>query len=202
MGTVNEGPTDGRTSVGQPLSLNQWGIDKMSKFLRMTSLVATVAAVAVATEAAAAPVSATTNATAQARILRPLQLASTQNLNLGTIVLSGSGTYSATVAIDRNGAFDCDGSSGNVTCSGTPQRAVYNVRGTNNQVVTIASGAVTLNGSNGGSLTLTPDHAATVTLPNSGAPGFDFGVGGSITVSDTTVDGVYTGVFALTADYQ
>ena len=174
----------------------------MSKFLRLASLVATVAALAVTTEVAAAPVSASTNATAQARILRPLQLASTQNLNLGDIVLSGTAPYTATVSINRNGAFDCDGSSGDVTCSGTPQRAMYNVRGTNNQVVTIASGPVTLNGSNGGTLTLTPDHAPTVTLTNSGAPGFDFGVGGSITVSDTTVDGVYTGTFALTADYQ
>jgi hypothetical protein len=174
----------------------------MNKVLRLTSLVATVAALAVTTEAAAAPVSATADATARARILRPLELTSTQNLDLGDIVLSGSGAYTATVSIDRNGAFDCDGGSGNVVCSGTQQRAMYNVRGTNQQVVTIASGPVTLNGSNGGSLTLTPDHAATVTLTNSGAPGFDFGVGGSITVADTTFDGVYTGAFALTADYQ
>lgn len=172
----------------------------MSKFLRMTSLVATVAALAVATEAAAVP--ATTDATARARVLRPLELTSTQNLNLGDIVLSGTGAYTATVSIDRNGAFNCDGGSGNVVCSGTQQRAMYNVRGTNNQVVTIGSGPVTLNGSNGGTLTLTPDHAPTLTLTNSGAPGFDFGVGGSITVSDTTTDGVYTGTFALTANYQ
>jgi hypothetical protein len=175
----------------------------MSKFLRTTALAATIAAAAfTATGAAAAPVTATSDATATARIIRPLQLTSTQNLDLGTIVLTGAGAYNATVAIDRDGAFDCDGNSGNVVCSGTPQEAVYNVTGTQGQDVTIAAGDVTLTGSNGGTLTLTPDYAASVTLTNSGAPGLDFGVGGSITVADTTVDGVYTGTFAVTADYQ
>jgi hypothetical protein len=147
-------------------------------------------------------VSATADATAKARILRPLQLTSTQNLDLGTIVLTGASPYSATVKVDRAGAFDCDGGSGNVVCSGTTQQAKYNVSGTNNEVVTIAAGNVTLNGSNGGTLTLTPDFAPTVTLTNSGAPGLTFGVGGAITVADTTLDGVYTGTFAVTADYQ
>lgn len=175
----------------------------MNNFLRMTSLVATVAGLAMAgTQAAAAPVSATSDATARARVLRPLQLTSTQNLDLGIIVLSGTGTYSSTVSIDRDGNFDCDGASGNVVCSGTPQEAVYNVSGTNNQNVTIASGPVTLSDGNGNDLTLTPDHDGTVLLTNSGAPGTDFGVGGSITVTDATPDGVYTGSFELTADYQ
>jgi hypothetical protein len=174
----------------------------MSKFLRMTSLGATVAAMALtATQAAAAPVSATTDATARARVMRPLQLTSTQNLDLGIIVLSGAGAYSSTVSVSRTGAFNCDGNSGNVVCSGTNQRAIYNVAGTNNQPVTIASGPVTLS-SGANTLTLTPDHAGVVTLTNSGAPGTDFGVGGSITVTNATPDGVYTGTFAVTADYQ
>jgi hypothetical protein len=57
--------------------------------------------------------------------------------------------------------------------------------------------------SNGTSnLILTPDHAASVLLTNSGSPGVDFGVGGSVTISNTTPDGDYTGTFALTAEYQ
>ena len=175
----------------------------MNKFLRTTALAATIAAAAfTATGATAAPVSATSDATATARIIRPLQLTSTQNLDLGTIVLTGAGSYSATVSIDRAGGFDCDGGSGNVVCSGTPQEAVYNVTGTQGQDLTIAAGNVTLNGSNGGTLTLTPDFSSTLTLSNSGAPGDDFGVGGAITVTDGTTDGVYTGTFAVTADYQ
>jgi hypothetical protein len=177
------------------------GEKKMTKFLRLTALAATAAMAFTATQAAAAPVSATTDATATARILRPLSLTSTQNLDLGTIILSGAGAFTATVGISPAGAFNCDGNSGNVACSGTPQQAIYNVRGTNNQVVNIAAGNVTMTGSNGGSLTLTPSFAPTVTLTSSGSPGDNFGVGGSISVSDTTVDGVYTGTFAVTAEY-
>jgi hypothetical protein len=175
----------------------------MSKFIRTTALAATFAAAALMAATPAAAVTATSNASATARIIRPLVLASTQNLDLGTIVLTGSGTYTAAVGIDRAGVFNCDGgSSSNVACSGTPTPAAYNVQGTQGQVVTIAAGNVTMTGSNGGTLTLTPDFAPTVTLANSGTPGTNFGVGGSITVGNGTTDGVYTGTFAVTADYQ
>lgn len=175
----------------------------MSKFLRMTSLAATVAALTVSAQASAfGLVNATTNANAHVKILKGLVLDKTQDLDLGTVVLSGgAGAWTATVSVDRNDVFDCDGGSGNVVCSGTHQRAMYNVAGTNNALVTIASGPVTL--SNGtDNLTLTPDHDTSILLTNSGAPGTDFGVGGSITVDNSTPDGDYTGVFAVTAEYQ
>ena len=189
--------------LGQPPNseLNQWGFREMSKFLRLTALAAAAVAFT-ATQAAAAPVSATKDATAKARILRPLQLTSTQNLDLGTIVLAGSSAFTATVGIDKTGTFNCDGGSGNVVCSGTPTVAVYNVSGTKSQPLTIAAGNVTLSDGAGNSLTLTPDYNTSLTLTNSGAPGDDFNVGGSITVTNTTPDGVYTGTFAVTADYQ
>jgi hypothetical protein len=64
----------------------------MTKVLRLTAIAASVAALALtATEAAAAPVNATSNATAKARILKPLVLASTANFDLGIVVLAGSG---------------------------------------------------------------------------------------------------------------
>jgi Mat/Ecp fimbriae major subunit len=170
----------------------------MSKFLRLTALAATVAVAFGATGAVAAT-SATADATAKARVLKPLQLTSKQNLDLGTIVLSGAAPFTATVGIDRNGTFTCGTK---VTCSSTHQVAVYNVAGTKSQPVTIAAGNVTMSDGAGHSLTLTPDFNTTVNLTNSGAPGTDFNVGGSITVADTTADGVYTGTFAVTADYQ
>jgi len=174
----------------------------MTKVLRLTAMAASVAALALtATQAAAAPVNATSNATAKARILKPLVLASTANFDLGIIVLAGAGAYTATVSLDRANTFNCDGNSGNVTCSGTHTRAAYNVAGTQGQNVTIASGPVSMtNGTD--TLTLTPDHNTTVALTNSGAPGTDFFVGGSLSIPSTTSDGVYTGTFALTADYQ
>ena len=96
---------------------------------------------------------------------------------------------------------NCDSGSGNVTCSGSPTVAIYNVSGTKSQPVVTAAGNVTSDGA-GNNLTLTPDFNSTVNLTNSGAPGTDFNVGGSIQVTDTTPDGVYTGTFAVTADYQ
>src|SRR4051794_24808214 len=117
----------------------------MTKVLRLTALVASVAALAVtATEAAAAPVSATADATAKARILKPLVLTGTQNFDLGIIVLAGASPYTATVSLNKSNVFDCDGNSGNVVCSGTHVRAIYNVAGTQGQNVTIASGPVSL----------------------------------------------------------
>ena len=176
----------------------------MSKVLRFTALAATVAALALTTTGAvAAPVSATTNATAKARILKPLVLKSTANFDLGIIVLAGAGPYTATVSLDKANTFNCDGGSGNVVCSGAPYvRASYNVAGTQGQNVTIASGPVFGDHVTLTPLTLTPDHDTTVALTNSGAPGTDFWVGGSLSVPSTTSDGVYTGTFALTADYQ
>src|SRR4029453_3987422 len=100
----------------------------MTKFLRMTSLGATVAALAVtATPAMAVP--ADTDATARVEILKGLTLTSTHNLDLGTVVLSGAGSWTgAVVSIDRDGTFDCDGgSSTKVTCSGAAVEASYDV---------------------------------------------------------------------------
>src|SRR3954453_15661728 len=127
----------------------------MNKFLRMASLGATVAALTLTATPAAAfgLVNASPNANVHVKIMQGLVLKSTQNLDLGTVVLAGSGAWTATVKVDRNNVFDCDGSSGNVVCSGTTQRAVYNVAGTNNAVVKIASGPVTL--TNAASNTLT-----------------------------------------------
>lgn len=174
----------------------------MPKFIRVIPIAAGAAFIALGAPAAGAPVSAITNATGATKIVRPLQLASKQNFDLGTILLSGAAPFTATISINRSGTFSCDSNSGKVTCTGSPQVAIYNVSGTKSQAVTISAGKVTLTGSNGGSLTLTPDFNSVVTLANSGAPGSDFSVGGSITVANTTVDGVYTGTFSVTADYQ
>lgn len=158
------------------------------------------AALALTSGANAAPVSATTDATATARIYTPLTLTSTQNLDLGTIVLSGAAPYTDTISIDQSGTFSCGA---NVTCSGTTSEAVYAATGTQDQTLTI-SVASTLDLVNqtqvSPDLTLSVDAPATVVLDGTG--NVSFGIGGSIDVSDTTADGVYQGTFAVTADYQ
>lgn len=179
----------------------------MQKLLRMTALAATAAAIALsATPAAAAPGDpvgpSDRNATATARIVKPLTLNWVQDLNLGTVLLSGAGAWSgAVVSIAHDGTFSCANT--NVVCSGTTQVARYRVTGTNRQQVTIAAPNVTLTNANNAlqTLTMTVSNPGTVTLPNTGNTGIEFPLGGSITVDSTTGDGVYTGNFNVTVDY-
>ena len=50
-------------------------------------------------------------------------------------------------------------------------------------------------------LAFSPNAPATVTLTNSGAPGTNFNVGGSISIAPATVDGLYVGNIEVTVDY-
>ena len=136
-----------------------------------------------------------------ASVQKPLTLSWIQNLDLGQIVL-GPGTWSgATVAISKAGVFSC--TNANVTCSGTTQVATYNVSGANQQTVRITAPNVTLTNQNDPTqtLTLVVDSPGSVLLTNSGKPGENFSLGGSITLSSTTAGGTYTGTFNVTVDY-
>ena len=174
----------------------------MTNFARLATVAATLASVAVvATPTLAAPVGATTPATAKAQIVRPLTLTAKQNLDFGTIVLTAV-TGATSVAVATSGAVTCGAG---LTCSGTPKQAIYNVAGTNNQVVKIFSATSNLvNANDSTTIVFTPalPTGAAVTLTNSGAPGTDFNVGGSIAIATTTTDGVYTGNMNVTVDYN
>lgn len=158
--------------------------------------------VALAALGAAAPARAANNvATVSANIVKPLILTWLQNLDLGTVVL-GPGTWSgATVGISRTGVFSC--ANANVTCNGATQVARYNVSGSNNQVVRISAPNVTLTNQSDPTktLTLVVDSPGTVTLTNSGPPGTNFSLGGSISLSSSTAGGTYSGTFNVTVDY-
>jgi hypothetical protein len=177
----------------------------MTNFIRMTSLAATVAALALTATSASAATTGTPvgpsdkNATATARIVKPLTLAWKQDLDLGTIVLN-SGTYTgAAVGITKAGVFSC---SANLTCSGSPTTAQYTITGTNNQDVFVNVGPVTLTNQNDGTSTLVMavDSPGKVNLGTSGS-GKVFDLGGSIAVANTTADGTYQGTFAVTVNY-
>jgi hypothetical protein len=170
----------------------------MNKFL---ATAAALAALALGTAPAEA-VTPTQQATATAKIYRPLTISFVQNLDFGTIVLSGAGAWAGeVVSMSQAGAVTCGGGT-NLTCSGSPQQAKYHLVGTNNAMVTISSPGFNL--TNGAAtLAFTPNAPATVSLGATGATsGVDFGIGGSLTLASTTVDGVYSGTFNVTADYQ
>jgi hypothetical protein len=159
--------------------------------------------VGLAALAAAAPAHAANNvATVQANVVKPLILTWLQDLDLGTIAL-GPGTWSnATVGISRAGVFSC--TKANLICTGATQVARYNVSGTNNRTVLISAPNVTLvnQGDPTKTLTMVVDNPGSALLTNSGPPGTNFSLGGSISLSSTTVSGTYSGTFNVTVDYQ
>jgi hypothetical protein len=170
----------------------------MTNLLRMT-LAASVAALTLTSAPAAAAPTGSSNgaATARARIVKPLTLTRTANMDFGDIVVQDAGVATLTMG----GALSC---TGGLTCATTGTAAAYLVTGTNNQVVTVTAPDVSLiNAANPGTpLTLDLTAPTTVTLPNSGATGFNFSVGGSIAVAASTRDGVYNGDLNVTVDYQ
>ena len=173
----------------------------MTKIVKITA----IAVAALATTPAYAQAVGVTGQppAANARIIKPLTLTSAGAMNFGTIVIPSAG-----VAADRDIILgdtglitDCGGDVDTV-CSGTTSVPTYTVTGTNRQNVTINLNDSTLNGNNGGTLTLTPTHATgSVTLPNSGNTGTSFAVGGRITIAPTTVDGYYSGFVDVTVEY-
>jgi hypothetical protein len=135
-------------------------------------------------------------------VLRPLSISAEQNLDFGVIVLTGSSFTNEVVSMSQAGAVTCGSNPGVlVTCSGSPQVAQYKLIGTNNALVTVSSPGFNLTGP--GTLAFTPNFPSTVDLGATGSStGKLFSIGGSITLSSTTPDGVYSGNFLVTADYQ
>ena len=145
---------------------------------------------------------ATQTATVTANATKPLELTWVQDFDLGTITLN-TGTWSgATVSLSEAGVLSC--TNANVTCTGATKPARYNVAGSQGSTVRITCPNVTLTNQSDptSTLTLVTSAPATVFLTNSGRPGTNFNVGGSVTLNSTTSGGTYTGTFNVTADYQ
>lgn len=144
---------------------------------------------------------ASQSAKVSANVLKPITITWVQDLDLGTITLTGGTWSGAAVGITHSGAFTCVNP--RVTCSGAPQVAKYNVTGSNSAPVRISAPNVTLVNQSDTSKTLTMvvSNPGTVTLPNSGNRGADFSLGGSITVNSSTASGIYRGTFNVTVDY-
>lgn len=141
-------------------------------------------------------------------IFQPIALTKTSDLSFGTLVrpASGSGVVSINAA---DGVRSLTGS-GALLSGGpnnAPSRAAYTVSGEGGQTFSITVPASFSMTRSGGSETLaiTLDPTATSgTLSGSlGAQGSaSFGVGGSVSVGDTTATGSYAGSFNVTVAYN
>jgi len=162
----------------------------MTRFAFFGALAITMVATA---PASAASITAATGV----NIVKPVSMTKLQDLDMGTLTFN-SFTGSRTVVLSRAGLVTC---ATDIVCSGAPKAARFNVQGTNRLVVNIVVGGGTM-GNGVDSIPFTPDAPQSITMINSGAPGLDFEVGGSITVSPTLVGGSYTGTLNVTAEYQ
>ena len=140
----------------------------------------------------------TANAVVKAGLIKPLALTAKQDFDFGQIILPLSGS-AVTISVSQAGVRTCPAPA---SCNGLAKQAIFNVQGSNQQIVKISAPSINLTNAAGNTLLFTPIAPATVTLTNSGNPGLDFNIGGSITVSSTTPDGNYTGTLVVTADYQ
>lgn len=152
--------------------------------------------------AANAPASAATvMASVTANNVKPLTLVKLQNLDLGTVTLGPGAWSGATVSLSKTGILSCGNT--NIICSGATVVAQYNVQGSGRRTIQISAPNVTLVNQSDSTqtLTLVTDAPATIFLSNSGSPGVNFSVGGSVTLNSTTAAGTYVGTFNVTVDY-
>lgn len=144
---------------------------------------------------------ATVTAIVTAQSVKPLIITKVQDLDLGSVTL-GPGLWSGvTVSISQAGVLSC--TDPNITCTGTTQAAQYDVQGSGQQTVQVSAPNVTLTNQSNPSQTLklVTDAPASVFLKNSGLPGTNFWIGGSVTLDSTTPPGTYVGTFDVTVDY-
>jgi hypothetical protein len=144
---------------------------------------------------------ATATASVNAGAVKPLVITKLQDLDLGTITMAPGVWSNATVSISQAGVLSC--ANANLTCTGATTVAKYNVQGSNQQTVRISAPNVVMTNQSDPTqtLTLVTNAPASILLTNSGFPGVDFSIGGSVTLNSTTSGGVYVGTFNVTCDY-
>jgi spore coat protein U-like protein len=149
-----------------------------------------------------AAAAATATAQVNASVVKPLTFSATGSLNFGTIVVNTL-TAPRTISLSPANVLNCGAGAAELVCSGATSVPTYNVQGTNKSVLTIfKTPSLLTNSADGSKLTLTPSGPASVTLTNSGAPGSNFTIGGSITLTPATTAGTYSGVLDVTVEYQ
>lgn len=169
----------------------------MTNFIKTAAVAGTMfAAVAGATAANAAPVTA--NAQAKARIVKQLTVAKKADLDFGAIVVGATG---GNVSVGTDNVRSCDTA---LTCTGSSARGWFEIQGSRNENVTISSDAsVSLVNAADATKTMTATLARSANalqLDNGGVG--NLYVGGTLAVGANQVEGSYAGTFNVSVDYQ
>lgn len=162
-------------------------------------IAAALAAGAFSAPAAAAPVSATKDATGKALILVPLTITKINDLDFGTVITSAtSGTVS--IAADGSG----QSVTGGVTALASAPGAAAQFAGAgspNEQVDLFLAPPATIKDGLGNSMPISMNLESTSVVIDS-TRAFFVGVGGTVSVGANQADGVYTGTFTILAQYN
>ena len=146
--------------------------------------------------ASAAPV--TTSADAKAKVLKQISVTKSADLDFGTVVV---GTAAGTVGVASDGTLACDAA---LTCTGSTSAAAFTISGSKNEFVTITGdNSVTLKNADDSTKTMTASltrSAGSLKLSTTG--GGTFAVGGTLSVGASQTDGLYSGAFNVTVNYQ
>ncbi len=165
-----------------------------------STLIAAATALALATPAYAAPVSAAPPARGKALLLIPLTLNKLQDLYFGTIIPSN---LSGTVTVPADGSTPFASGGVTLVTSDPAYRARFAGAGSANQLVIItATNPVSLSNGLGDNVTvlaLTLDGPPVRVIDATRA--FAFDVGGILLVNANQAEGVYTADFDVTANY-
>ena len=140
------------------------------------------------------------SATDKATVLRPLSIVKQADLDFGELVVAGAGTA---VINPASGAMTTTGPVIRVGTTG--HAATFTTTGSKNSVVIIhvPNSAITLNRVGGGG-TMTVSNWTLDGSVNRRIPAnnaFNFSIGATLNVGAAQADGVYTGSFAVTVQY-
>jgi len=150
---------------------------------------------------ALAQASATTSATASVTVFQPITIAKTSDLQFGRVIRPSNATPTVYTVAAADGAASVSGGDGIFSGAVTPTRAVFTVNGEGGQAFNITADSSVTNG------------GVTINLVKSGATGTldgtigsagtaTFGVGGNVTLDNSSPTGVKSGSFNVTVTYQ
>jgi hypothetical protein len=161
----------------------------------------------------------TANTNASAKLIKVMSVANadTDGLDFGTIVLTGSGAGTVTMAaVNANRTYGTDNAAA-VGATQSPNTAKYDVTGTpsetyaltlpNSVALTTATTATGVTSETAMTITdlkarfnTAGADAITSTLSSTGTD--SFAVGGTLNIKAAQIPGVYTGTFNVTVDYN